>query len=213
MHFHKSVISVIVLFMVGISSAALPRIGVVSIDFDDFAPDDLILEAVKIELASSGRFDVADLDSVAYLDVSPDLLINHLRTVASDENLDIFLALEIPAAEEHDRTVFRNDSLITYRSVTVDVLGRFYTSTGNMIGTIRNTVSMEEMLPFAPDHYRLALTCAEQLAARSILELFPLEVTFTASDSQVFNIPIGREQGISRGTIMVAIAASSDIRV
>ncbi len=211
MHFYKSVISVIVLFMVGISSAALPRIGVVSIDFDEFAPNNLILEAVKVELARSGRFDVADLDSVAYLDVSPDLLINRLRTIASDENLDIFLALEIPAAEEHERTVFRNDSLITYRSVTVDVLGRFYTSTGNMIGTIRNTVSREEMLPFAPDHYRLALTCAEQLAARSILELFPLEVTFTASDSQVFNIPIGREQGISRGTIMAAIAASSDI--
>ncbi len=211
MRFHKSVISVIVLFLAGIGSAELPRIGVVSFDTDDFAPDDIILEAVRGELIRSGRFEVADLDSVAYLDVSPDLLIDRLRTIASDENLDIFLALEIPAAEEYDRTVFRNDSLITYRSITVDVLGRFYSSTGTLIGTIRNTVSREEMLPFAPDRYRLALTCAEQLAARSILELFPLEVTFTASDSQIFNIPVGREQGISSGMIMAVVAASSGI--
>ncbi|MCK4671601.1 MAG: hypothetical protein KAT47_03590 [Candidatus Aegiribacteria sp.] len=211
MRFHKSVILVIVLFMTGIGSATLPRIGVVSIDSDDFAPDNLILEAVRVELIRSRRFVVVDLDSIAYLNVSPDLLINRLQTIASDENLDIFLALEMPAAEEYDRTVFRNDSIITYKSVTVDVLGRFYTSTGTLIGTIRNTVSREEMLPFAPDHYRLALTCAEQLAARSILELFPLEVTFTASDSQVFNIPIGREQGISNGMIMAAVAASSGI--
>lgn len=213
MRFHKSVILVIVLFLAGIGSAALPRIGVVSIDSDDFAPDDIILEAVRVKLISSGRFQVADLDSVAYLNVSPDLLIDRLRTIASDENLDIFLALEIPAAEEYERTVFRNDSLITYRSVTVDVLGRFYSSAATLIGTIRNTVSREEMLPFAPDRYQLALICAEQLAARSILELFPFEVTFTASDSQVFDIPIGREQGISNGMIMAVIAASSGIPV
>ncbi|MCD4848672.1 MAG: hypothetical protein K8R76_10845 [Candidatus Aegiribacteria sp.] len=211
MRFHTSVISVIVLFMAGISSAALPRIGVVSIDSDDFAPDNSILETVRVELIRSGRFEVVDLDSVSYLNVSPDLLINRLQTIASEENLDIFLALEIPAAEEYDRTSFRNDSLITYRTVTVNVLGRFYTSAGTLIGTIRNTVSREEMLPFVPDRYRLALTCAEQLAARSILELFPLEVTFIASDSQIFSIPIGREQGISNGMIMAAVAASSGI--
>ena len=211
MRFHASAISVIVLFLAGIGSAALPRIGVISIDSDDFAPDSLIIEAVREELIRSKRFEVADLDSVSYVDVSPHLLINRLQTIASDEGLDIFLALEIPEAEEHDRTVYRNDSLITYRKVTVDVLGRFYTSAGTLIGTIRNTVSMEEMLPFAPDRYRLALTCAEQLAERSILELFPLEVTFIASDSQVFNIPIGREQGINSGMIMAVIATSSGI--
>ena len=211
MRFHKSVISVIVLFLAGIGSAALPRIGVVSIDTDDFAPDNIILESVRAELIRSGRFEVSDLDSAAYLNVSPDSLINRLQTIASEENLDIFLALEINAPEEYDRTVFRNDSLITYRMVTVDVLGRFYTSTGTLIGTIRNTVSREEMLPFAPDRNRLALLCAEQLAARSILELFPLEVTFTASDSQVFSIPIGREQGISNGMIMAVVAATSGI--
>ncbi|MCK4506637.1 MAG: hypothetical protein KAW14_13565, partial [Candidatus Aegiribacteria sp.] len=105
MRFH-ALILVIVIFLAGIGSAALPRIGVVSIDSDDFAPDNLILEAVRVELIRSGRFEVADLDSVAYLNISPDLLIDHLRTIASDENLDVFLALEIPAAEEYDRTVF-----------------------------------------------------------------------------------------------------------
>lgn len=197
----------IVLFLSGAALATLPRIAVVSIDFDDFAPDSLILNTVSNELVRSNRFEVVRLGLVSSLDVSPDLLINRLQTLASDESLDIILALEIPPHEEYDRTVFRNDSLISYRMVTVDVLGRFYSSTGTLIGTIKNSVSREDVLPFAPDRFRLAVKCAEELASRSILELFPMEVIFTASDSREFSIPVGREQGINKGMIMAVVAS------
>ncbi|MCK4807413.1 MAG: hypothetical protein KAT09_07190, partial [Candidatus Aegiribacteria sp.] len=110
-------------------------------------------------------------------------------------------------------TVFRNDSLVTYRTVSVDVLGRFYSGAGNLIGTIRNTVKREEILPYSPDGYRLAFLSSEELASRAILELFPIEVTFTASDSEVFTVPMGWDQGISKGTVMAVVASSTGIPV
>ncbi|MEN8209157.1 MAG: hypothetical protein ABFR50_07890, partial [Candidatus Fermentibacteria bacterium] len=88
---------------------------------------------------------------------------------------------------------------------------RFYSSTGNLIGTIKNTVEREETLPYlyTPDTYGFAVLSARQLASRAILELFPIEVGFTASNSEVFTIPAGIDQGISKGTIMAVLASST----
>ncbi len=195
----------------GTLSAALPRLAVVSIDFDDFAPDSVILGKVLEVFTESGRFETVDLGDDSYFDTSPDSLLNLLQTLASNRGIDVILALEILYPEEIDRTVFRNDSLIAYRTVSVDVLGRFYSGAGTLIGTIRNTVRREAVVPYSPDQYRLAVLSAEELASRAILELFPIEVAFIASDSEVFTIPFGRDQGISKGTIMAVIASSTGI--
>lgn len=203
--------AIFTLLITGTISAALPRLAVVSIDFDDFAPDSVIIGIVMEEFVESGRFQVVELGDDSFLDTSPDSLINSLRTLASENGIDIFLAMEILYPEENDRTVFQNDSLLTYRTVSVDVLGRFYSGAGTLIGTIRNTVTREETLPYSPDQYRLAILSAEELASRSMLELFPIEVSFTASDSEVFTIPLGINQGISKGTVMAVVASSTGI--
>ncbi|NOQ21717.1 MAG: hypothetical protein GQ565_03565 [Candidatus Aegiribacteria sp.] len=203
--------AIITLFITGTISAALPRIAVVSIDFDEFAPDSVIVGEVIDKLAESGRFQVVELGDDSFVDTSPDSLLSSLRTLSAARGIDVILAMEILYPEENDRTVFRNDSLLTYRTVSVDVLGRFYSSTATLIGTIRNTVTREEILPYSPDTYRLAILSARELASRAVLELFPIEVTFTASDSEVFTIPLGRDQGISKGTVMAVVASSTRI--
>lgn len=203
--------AIFTLVITGALSASLPRLAVVSIDFDEFAPDSVILSEVIAELSESGRFQLVELGEDAFMNTAPDSFINYIRTLAADRGIDVFLAIEILYPEENDRTVFRNDSLVTFRTISVDVLGRFYSSTGNLIGNIRNTVSREEVLPYSPDKHRLAVLSARELASRAILELFPMEVTFTASDSEVFTVPLGSDQGISKGTIMAVVASSFGI--
>jgi len=200
-----------IFLITGIISASLPRLAVVSIDSDKFAPDSVIIADVMNTFEESGRFQVVELGSASYMNAAPDSLINSLMTLAADNGIDVFLAMEILYPEESERTVFRNDSLVTSKSVSVDVLGRFYSSTGTLIGTIRNTVTREEILPYSPDRYRLAIQSSRELASRAILELFPVEVTFTASDSEVFTVPLGSDQGIDKGTIMAVVAVSSGI--
>ena len=201
--------AIIVLFITGTLSAALPHLAVVSIDFDEFAPDILLIEEVIEELAESGRFQMVDLGDDSFLDTSPDSLLSSLRTLAGERNIDVFLALEILNPEESDRTIFRNDSLITYRTVSIDVLGRFYSGAGILIGTIKNTVEREEVLPYIPDEYRLAIMSARELASRAILELFPIEISFAASGNEVFTIPVGFDQGVSKGMVMAVVASTT----
>jgi hypothetical protein len=203
--------AIFTLLITGVLSASLPRLAVVSIDFDEFAPDSVIICEVTEELSESGRFQLVELGEDAFTNTTPDSFINYLRTLAADHGIDIFLAMEILYPEESNRTVFRNDSLITFRTISVEVLGRFYSSTGNLIGTIRNNVTREEALPYSPDKYRLATISARELASRAVMELFPMEVTFTASDSEVFTIPLGSDQGIRNGTIMAVVASSFGI--
>ncbi len=200
--------AVFVLIFAGTISASLPRLAVVSIDFDEFAPDSAVLAKVNKVMTESGRFQIIELGHDSYMDTSPDSLIYSLQILAADRGIDVFLALEMLYPEETDRTIFRNDSLITFRTVSVDVLGRFYSSTGTLIGTIRNTVIREGALPYSPDGFGLAIQSAEELASRAILELFPMEVTFTASSDEVFTIPLGRDQGIDNGTVMAVVASS-----
>lgn len=208
-----TIFTAVALFFAGNLSAAFPRLAVVSIDFDDFAPDTVLIDEVFEELAESGRFQMVALGDDSFLDTSPDSLLSSLRTLAATRGVDIFLTLEVLTPRQSDRTVLRNDSLITYRTISVEVLGRFYSSGGNLIGTISNTVEREETLPYhyTPDTHRYAILSARELASRSILEIFPIEVTFTASDSEVFTIPAGIDQGISKGTVMAVVASSTGI--
>jgi len=199
------------LVLPAVVAAALPRLAVVTIDSDEPAPDREMIDAVAHELASSGRFDVVDLGGSAFIQAPPDSLFPALRSLAAGSGLDMFLALELLEARETDRTFFRGDSLVTLRSVEVTLLGRFHSSTGTLIGTITQTRSAEEELPFSPDVGSLAVSAAVDLAGRCILELFPLEVSFTAGSGRLFEIPIGTLQGVDGGTVMSVVAASAEI--
>ncbi|MCK4806133.1 MAG: hypothetical protein KAT09_00730, partial [Candidatus Aegiribacteria sp.] len=87
--------AIFTLFITGTVSATLPRLAVVSIDFDDFAPDSVILGKVMDVFTESGRFQVVDLGDDSFLDTSPDSLLSSLRILASERGIDVFLAMEI----------------------------------------------------------------------------------------------------------------------
>ena len=192
-------------------TAALPRLAVISIDVDDFAPDSALISAVMERMEATGRFEVVDLDSMAFISSSPAAFLETLRTIAADNGINVFMALELLYPEVNDRTVFRNDSLVNIREVSVEALARFYSSAGNLIGSMRNSVSRESRLPFQPDEGRMAVLAAEELAEMSILEIFPMEATFTASGGEVFTIPLGTDNGIEEGSVMAVLAVASGI--
>jgi len=204
-------ILLILLLAASTVSASLPRLAVISIDIDDFSPDEQLIAAVIAELASSGRFDIVDLGADAFITTTPDLLISTMTALASTNALDVFLALEVLPEFQDDRTILHDDSQITFRTVEVTVLGRFYSSTGSLLGTIRHTISRESELPSTLDRLDMATECAVILAERSILELFPLEVSFVYDGAREFVIPIGTAQGVKNGTVMSAVASSTDI--
>ncbi len=210
MRFKRPFISVFLISAAALS-ASLPRIAVLSIDFDDFAPDNAVIQKVIEELEATGRFQVVDLGDDAFLTTTPNAFLDSLRTLAADNGVDVFMTLELLYPEVNDRTVFREDSLVTIREVSVDALGRFYSSAGNLIGTLRSTISREDRLPFQPDADQLALLAVEDLAERSVVELFAMEVTFIATGDELFSIPLGRVDGIDKGTVMAVLAVSSGV--
>ncbi|OPL18849.1 MAG: hypothetical protein AVO35_02635 [Candidatus Aegiribacteria sp. MLS_C] len=191
--------------------AALPKLAVISIDPDDFSPDSLLIGTVVEEMEGSGRFQVVDLGYEAFIDTEPEAFLQTLRTLAAENTIDVFMALEVLYPEVSDRTVFRNDSLVTVREVSVEVLARFYSSAGTLIGSMRKAVTREGSVPFSPDEELLARLAAEYLAEESIIEMFPMEVTFIASGEEVFTIPLGKSNGIDNGTVMAVLAVSSGI--
>ncbi len=207
-HNHIYVLAVLLLSVP--VSASLPRMAVLSIDMDDFAPDSAVLHVVSQRLEESGRFQMVDLGEAAYLPITGSFL-DSLRTIAAEYSVDVFMALELLHPEVNDRTVMRQDSLVTVRVVSVEALGRFYSSTGSLIENLRGTATREGRLPLEPDTHRLAMQAAEGLAERSLLEVFPMEVTFEAGDREVFTIPMGTANGIDRGTVMAVVAVSSGI--
>lgn len=207
----KNHIYILALFLLSFPVLAnIPRMAVISIDMDDFAPDSAVLGRVSHRLEESGRFQMVDLGEVAYLPITGSFL-DSLRTIAAEYSIDVFLALELLHPEVNDRTVMRQDSLVTVRVVSVEALGRFYSSTGSLIGNLRSTATREGRLPLEPDTHRLAIQSAEELASRSLLEIFPMEVTFEASDRELFTIPMGTANGIDKGTVMGVVAVSSGI--
>lgn len=191
--------------------AALPKLAVISIDLDDFAPDSALIGTVAGEMERSGRFQVVDLGADTFIDTEPEAFLETLRRLAAENGIDVFMALEVLYPEVSERTVFREDSLVTVREVTVEVLGRFYSSAGNLMGSMRESVTREGRVPFNPDVNLLARLAAEDLAEGSIMEIFPMEVTFIASGEEVFTIPLGRTSGIDNGTVMAVLAVSSGI--
>ena len=209
MRLSVSIVLVLLVLTASSISASLPRIAVVSIDADDFSPDGRMISSVIDELESSGRFVVVDLGEAAFIDTTPDSLLSVMGSTAAENALDIFLALEVLPDEQDERTVFRGDSLTTFRMVEVTVLGRFYSSAGTLLGTIRHTETREGEIPFIPDRFDLARSCAVILAERSVLELFPLEVTFVYEGGRRFSVPIGTVSGIRSGTVMSVVASST----
>jgi hypothetical protein len=100
------------------------------------------------------------------------------------------------------------DSIVTTRSTSVEVSARFYTSDAALMGTLREIARGEG---YAPSQQLLALRGLETIVARSLLEMFALELTFTVDGGPVFNLPAGTDSGIRRGMVFSLVARSDGI--
>ncbi len=208
------VLSIILATSMAVSAAFssdLPKLAVVSIDFDGFVPDGDIMKAAGDKMEESGRFDVVELGEDAFLLTSPALLLDSLKNLASRYDLDVVMALEFLDPDTTERTVSIDDSLVTMVKIDVEVLGRFYSSSGHLIGTLDHVVEREGRSPFSIDVHEMARRAAGMLADRALMEIFPLQLTFTASDRRVFTIPIGATVGLEKGTVMTVMAVARDI--
>jgi len=191
-------------------SASLPRMAVLPHLISEQYPEDEIITVIETVLERSGRFEVIHVDNSACSESLAGDLPLVLRALAADEGLELFLLIDCGDPSERERITNTGDSLITYKTLTVNISGRFYASSGSLIGVIRETRTSERQLPFLPDVGQIALLAARTLAERSLMELFPIEVSFTAGSGPLFEIPEGSLAGLSKGMILAVVASSRE---
>ncbi len=190
--------------------ASVPKLTVLPHVIAERYPAEEMISTIETVLDRSGRFEIVEID------VGPDSmgfredLAHYLRELAADEGIDLFLLVDCSDPHERERTVTGGDSLSTWTIITVDVSGRFYTSSGALIGSIRETGTAESMVPLTPDAGRVALRASRTLAERSLLELFPIEVSFIVASGPVYDIPEGSVAGLRKGMILSLVARSPD---
>lgn len=190
------------------ASAGLPRIGVIALDVYEGVDPLSVIEEVKAEYEGSGRFEVVDIAGLVPDEITPESIAYSLDGISSEANLDVILALDVRPPVTDDYTTRRNDSLINVREVSVEVSGRFYSSAGALIGTVNQRAYDERQMPYTPDAERLALRAAGDMVGRSLLELFPVEIRFTAGPGQMQELPAGTNAGIEKGMVMSVIGSS-----
>jgi hypothetical protein len=197
--------------VIALSSAALaglPRIGVLALDVYEGVDPSAVIGEVEAGYRESGRFEVVDVSDLVPEEIGPENIAYSLDGISSEANLDVILALDVRPPVSDDYTTRRNDSLINIREVSVEVSGRFYSSAGSLIGTVSEMAYDERQMPYSPDVEALAMSASRSMVDRSLLELFPIEVRYTAGPGDVQQLPEGRAAGIEKGMVMSVIGSS-----
>jgi len=201
----------LMLLLAAVSAAALPRIGVITLDVYGEVDSAAVIERVETGYLQSGRFEVVSIAELAGDGLTPENIAYRLDEISSENNLDVIVAIDVRPPETDEYTTRRNDSLITVREVSVEVSGRFYSSAGSLIGTVSERAFDEREVPYSADVQRLALRAAEELVSRSLLELFPVEIRFTAGSGPDQEIPAGSAAGLEKGMVMSVIGSSQGV--
>lgn len=199
-------------FACSVSAASIPRMGLAILDCPAGIDPSLLLEVMQECVAESGRFEpVVMPDSSVSLH---DNLISDIQSLASDQSLEFLCMLTVrPPEEEPPRTSWRGDSLFESRRTTVTVSARFYTSSGDLVGTDEESAWAETEAPLVPDLDGLAAGAAARLCDGMLLRVFPVEVGFTASVGGLQDIPAGSVDGLRTGMFLSAVASASEIPV
>ena len=201
----------VLLALVTVATAALPRIGVVTLDVYAEVDSAAVIEKVETEYVRSGRFEVVSIAGLAGDDLTPENVAYRLDEISSEKNLDVIVAIDVRPPVTDEYTTRRNDSLITMKEVSVEVSGRFYSSAGSLIGTVSERSFDEREAPYSADIQRLALRAAGELVGRSLLELFPVEIRFIAGSGAYQEIPAGSAAGLEKGMVMSVIGSSHGV--
>ncbi len=157
---------------------------------------------------SSGRFEVVDLSGEPGFSGEAGTLAYRLREMAAARGVDFFMVLDVTSSDGGVAPSLPTDSLPPAFRTMVDLSARFYTSDAALIGTLRETLWAEG---FPASLQSTALRGVESLVARSLLEIFPMELTFTVSDGPVYELPVGSDDGAVRGMVFSLVARSDGV--
>ncbi len=210
-------IFVAVLFSMTLSSMAdeanLSRIAVIPIfsnAIEDYDTQELKTVAEGVFL-QSGRFEVVDVSSHTDYQGAPDDQNLRLQAIAADFSIDMFMLLDV-SSPHTDVSHGSTDSIFVTRNTSIDVTGRFYTSEGSLLGSVREKKYSGSLLSSTSvDIEDLARQGIILVVQRSLNEIFPYEFTFTVSEGSLFTIPIGADGGIEKGMVFSVVALSQGV--
>ncbi len=185
-----------------------PSIGVITLFTPGQYDARAFVDAAGQLYEASGRFRYVDLSALPGYTGDAETLSYRLREMAASSGVDAFMVLDVMAPDYDSGFLPMSDSLVTRRSTLVEVAARFYSSEATLIGTIRETVRGEGV---NQSQQELALRGLEVIVARSMLEIFALELTFDVGEGPVFELPAGSDAGIHKGMIFSLVARSEGI--
>ena len=203
------------LFISTLSLAAesnLPAIAVIPV-FDDsennYSMEELLITAENV-FSESGRFRVVDVTSHELYIWEPEDQTIRLQTIAADMSVDLFMLMDVSVPQTDERELV-GDSILTSRSTSIDITGRFYSSGGGLLGSVRERRRQGFTGSTSMDIGTLALNGVREVAERSLAEIFPFEFTFTAGPGPELAMPVGTAGGVTKGMVFSVIARSDGI--
>ncbi len=191
-------------------SISLPRIAVIPV-FEDAVNNYDIMEiksAAEAVFFQSGRFEVVDVSSHSDYHGVPDDQNIRIRAIAADMSIDMFMLLDV-SSPQTDVSHGSATSLNVTRNTSVDVTGRFYTSEGTLLGSVREKKFSGSLQSSASiDLEALALQGVVLVTQRSLNEIFPYEFSFIVDQGPVFTLPVGTNGGVRKGMVFSVVALS-----
>lgn len=191
----------------------LPRLAVIPVFEDEagnYSAEELITAAEDV-FTASGRFHVVDATAHESYRGEPADQTIRLRAIASDLSVDLFMLLDVSVPEtmvSHGSS----DSLFVTRNTTISVTGRFYTSEGTLLGSVREQSRSGGFSgSTSQDLDAIALIGVLDVCSRSLDEIFPYEFSFTAGSGPVYSIPVGELGGVRKGMTFSVVARSVGI--
>jgi hypothetical protein len=185
------------------------RIGVTVLDPGGFEIP-VLVAAAETELAGNPRFTVVDLPDSAgltggagNLDIMP-----AIASLASGDMLDVVLMLAVSSDTVGGGPAIVVDSVTVYGTLEVTASGRFYTASGRLMGTLRETLRRPTSQGGAGD---MAAGAVAAMTGRAMLELFPAEVTFEAGTGGRHVLPSGRADGLRPGMFLELVAVTPEL--
>ena len=190
----------------------LPRIAVIPVFTDameNYDAQELVLAAEGVFI-QSGRFEVVDVSSHADYDGPPEDQNLRLRSIAADFTVDMFMLLDV-SPPHVDVSHGAAGALNVTRNTSIDVTGRFYTSEGSLLGSIREKKYSGAQGSSSADVAALAIQGVILVVQRSLTEIIPYEFSFVVADGPVFRFPMGTDSGVDKGMVFSVVALSRGI--
>jgi hypothetical protein len=190
-----------------------PRMGIFVLEAPDGVDRALIAAEAADVFEGSGRFLVAEVPDTLPAVGQGENLIAGIQSLASEYDLDVVLTFVVREPEVEEATIYSGDSVVVTSRASLTVGGRFYSSAGELLGSLDEFRAEDFPAYIDPDLSGIAAAAARELASRSLLTLFPVEIWFTAGEGDLVELPIGTSSGLKDGMFLFCVASASEIPV